>query len=104
MDRLLAYVFAGSRGGAARTRIVASVLDEGKNTHQIAKELGMDYKTIEYNLRVLSKHRFVVSGEGYGKLWEPSKNLRASEPQFRDIMAKLKVGKPTNSANLESSS
>lgn len=98
----MAYVFAGSRGGATRTRIVASVLDDGKNTHQIAKELGMDYKTIEYNLRVLSKHKFVVSGEGYGKLWHPSKNLRASEGQFRDIMGRLKVGKPPNSSEAES--
>lgn len=87
MDRLLWYVFAGSRGGATRSRIVASILAEPKNTHQIAKGLGMDYKTIEYNLRVLDKHRYVVTvTEGYGALWAPSKNLLAVLDQFRTLL------------------
>lgn len=66
-----------------------AILADGKNTHQIAKELEMDYKTIEYNLRVLSKHKYVVSGEGYGKQWQPSKNLLAARAQFEAIAARL---------------
>lgn len=90
MDRLLWYVFAGSRGGATRARIVRSILEEPKNTHQIAKELGMDYKTIEYNLRVLTKHVYVTAAtEGYGKLWQPSKNLLASKAAFLELLAKV---------------
>ena len=83
MDRLLWYVFAGSRGGATRVRIAKAIWDDPKNAHQLAKQLGLDYKTVEYNLRVLAKHVYVVGGDaGYGRLWMPSKNLRAAAGEF----------------------
>lgn len=104
MDRLLWYVFAGSRGGATRARIVASIWDTPLNTHQIAQEMAMDYKTIQYNLRVLQKHVYVTqaSPDNYGKLWQPSKNLRAAEDEFWGVAAKMNVGKPTNNSTGES--
>lgn len=90
MDRLLWYVFAGSRGGVTRTRIVRSLLDLPKNAHQVSRELGMDYKTVEYNLRVLSKHRYVVSRiEGYGKPWELSLDLLAVLDEFHQVTASV---------------
>jgi hypothetical protein len=101
VDRLLWYVFAGSRGRATRVRILNAMLEVPINAHQISQVLEMDYKTIEYNLRVLSKHKFVVAAtEGYGKLWEPSKNLLAAQDEFAAIAAgqkpPRKLGKPTN--------
>ncbi len=101
MDRLLWYVFAGSRGGATRSRIIMSLLEHPMNTNQLAKALGMDYKTIQYDLRVLQQHRYVITGEGYGKLWSPSKNLLAAEPAFWSIVAKLKLGKQANTSSEE---
>jgi len=96
------YVFAGSRGGATRARIVHAVLETPKNNHQLAKELGLDYKTVQYNLRVLDKHRYLVTvTEGYGTLWAPSKNLLAVADQFQAICADLDLGKPTNTDNPE---
>lgn len=90
MDRLLWYVFAGSRGGPTRVRLVQALLAEPQNTNQLAKHLGMDYKTIDYQLRVLGKHTYVVSrSDGYGRPWEPSKNLLAVLPEFEAIAAKL---------------
>ncbi len=86
MDRLLWYVFAGSRGGATRTRIMTSLLEAPQNTHQLSKSLGMDYKTIQYNLRVLEKHILVVGDDAdYGKTWRPSKNLLAVLDQFKQL-------------------
>lgn len=90
MDRLLWYVFAGSRGGPTRIRIMRRLLDEPRNTNQLATDLGMDYKTIDYQLRVLSKHRYVVSRvEGYGRPWEPSKNLLAALDEFEAVAKKV---------------
>lgn len=90
MDRLLWYVFAGSRGGATRVRIVQALMEEPRNTHELARHLGMDYKTIQYNLRVLDKHRYVVAGEeGYGQSWRASKNLLAVQDDFEAVAAGL---------------
>lgn len=68
MDRLLWYVFAGSRGGPTRTRIVRALLERPQNVNQLAVRLGLDYKTVEYNVRVLAKHVLVVRSveAGYG--------------------------------------
>ncbi len=87
-DRLLWYVFAGSRGGPTRIRILRALLQSPMNANQLAKTLGMDYKTIDYQLRVLSKHTYVVSRvDGYGKPWEPSKNLLAVLDEFHALAA-----------------
>lgn len=90
MDRLLWYLFAGSRGGPTRIQIMRELLDEPQNAHQLAKDLGRDYKTIEYNLRVLMKNVIVVSDDpkAYGALYHPSKNFLAALETFERIAAK----------------
>lgn len=85
MDRILWYLCFGSRGGPTRIRILKALLDEPHNTNQLARRLGLDYKTVEYNLRVLRKHNIVVQPEdspSYGALFEPSKNLLADREDF----------------------
>jgi predicted transcriptional regulator len=91
VDRLLAYVFAGTRGGPTRIRIAALLLQRPRNINAIARELGLDYKTVDYNLRVLSKNRFVVCEDphAYGALYMPSKNLLAYRDQFETLHAQL---------------
>ncbi len=94
MDRLLWYVFAGSRGGATRVRIINALLDRPHNTNELARRLDLDYKSVEYQLRVLLKHVYVVtSGPDYGRLYEPSKNLVAAFEEFQAIAAKLEGGR-----------
>ena len=90
VDRLLWYLFAGSRGGPTRIRILRALLDRPYNTHQLSKLLRLDYKTVEYNLRVLSKHVVVVADSpgSYGALYHPSKNLLAHTATFDQILAK----------------
>lgn len=92
MDRLLWFVFAGSRGGPTRARIVQALLERPRNPHQLAKLLGLDYKTVEYNLRVLTKHVLVRPPPGgvYGGLYEPSKNLLAGRAEFDRIVQALR--------------
>jgi len=46
------------------------------NAHQLAKFLGLDYKTIKYHLELLEKHGLVEKvGYGYGAVWTVSKFL-----------------------------
>ncbi len=104
MDRLLWYVFAGSRGGATRVRIVSLLLDRPHNTNELSRRLGLDYKTVEYQLRVLSKHVYVVQdGADYGRQFSPSKNLLAALSEFKSVTAKVikdpdQLGKDRNTA------
>ena len=53
--------------------------------------MGLDYKTAEYNLRVLAKNLFVVraDGDSYGVVYTPSKNLLASKEDFETICARF---------------
>lgn len=91
MDRVVWFVFAGSRGGPTRARIMSLLLARPHNTNELARSLGLDYKTVEYNLRVLAKHRLVrQEPEGaYGAPFWPSKNLEAARADFQQIAAKM---------------
>lgn len=88
MDRLLWYLFAGSRGGPTRIRIMRSLLERPHNLNQLARHLGLDYKTVEYNLRVLAKNAVVVVDQPgtYGALYFPSKNFLAHRETFDAIL------------------
>ena len=88
MDRLLWYLFAGSRGGPTRIRLMDSILAQPKNANQLARELALDYKTVEYNLRVLAKNLVVVSVPpgAYGALYFASKNFAAHRATFDQIL------------------
>ncbi len=91
MDRRLWYVIAGTRGGPTRGRILGELLRQPQNAHQLARRLGLDYKTVEYNLRVLKRHVFVVcpNPDAYGALYFPSKNLEAVRDEFERLAARL---------------
>ncbi len=65
--RLLWFVFAGSRGGLNRLRIISSLKEKPLNTNQLAKELGLDYKAIQHHIKVLEKNNLITKiGEKYG--------------------------------------
>ncbi|WP_291999691.1 winged helix-turn-helix domain-containing protein [Caldivirga sp.] len=53
------WLFINSRGAEVRFRIIEKLRERPMNINQLAKELGVDYKTIKYHLMVLGKHGFV---------------------------------------------
>nr|NIQ15804.1 ArsR family transcriptional regulator [Candidatus Dadabacteria bacterium] len=65
--RLLWFIFAGSRGGLNRLRIISALKDKPMNTNQLANELGLDYKAIQHHIKVLEKNNLISKeGEKYG--------------------------------------
>ncbi len=65
--RLLWFVFAGSRGGLNRLRIITAIKEKPQNTNQLANELGLDYKAIQHHINVLKKNNLISKeGEKYG--------------------------------------
>jgi len=65
--RLLWFLFAGSRGGLNRLKIVSILKDKPHNANQLANELSLDYKAIRHHIKVLEKNNIITkAGEKYG--------------------------------------
>ncbi len=89
--RILWYVFATSKGGPTRIRIVDLLESRPYNMHQISKELKMDYKTIQHHIRVLEENRVLTAEEKkYGTIYFPSAMFENVKDIFNEI--KNKVG------------
>ena len=92
--RLLWFVFASSRGGLNRLRIVRKIKDTPLNINQLAKEFGLDYKAIQHHIAVLEKNNLITRmGEKYGITFFISPFLEVNMETFEDIANKLDKSK-----------
>jgi len=92
--RLLWFVFAGSRGGLNRLRIISTLKDKPMNTNQLANELGLDYKAIQHHIHVLEKNNLISKeGERYGVTFFVSTFLEVNMETFDEIANKLDKSK-----------
>jgi len=88
--RLLWYLFAGSRGGENRIRIIDLLKDHPYNTNQLAEAMGIDYKAVQHHIGVLEKNNMVSrTGEKYGVLYFVSNYLEANIEAFNEIKAAI---------------
>lgn len=88
--RLLWFVFAGSRGGLNRLKIVSILKNTPLNANQLAKELGLDYKAIQHHVRVLEKNNIITKvGEKYNVTYFISNFLESNMESFNEIVGKL---------------
>lgn len=88
--RLFWYLFAGSRGGNTRLRIVTCLMERPYNRNQLAKTVGLDYKAIEHHLNVLEKNNLITrQGEKYGVVFFISPYLEAKIDAFYEIWNKI---------------
>ena len=92
--RLLWFVFAGSRGGLNRLRIISKLKETPFNTNQLAKELNLDYKAVQHHIRVLEKNNMVAKvGEKYGVAYFISTYLEVNMESLEEIEEKLDKSK-----------
>ena len=92
--RLLWFVFAASRGGLNRLKIISKLKEKPFNTNQLAKELGLDYKAIQHHIRVLEKNNMITKvGEKYGVIFFISTFLEVNIEAFEEIERKLDKSK-----------
>src|ERR671918_1957326 len=88
--RLLWYLFAGSRGGENRIRIIDLLKEQPHNINQLAEVLGVDYKSVQHHIGVLEKNNMVTKiGEKYGVLYFISNYLEANIEAFNEVMAAI---------------
>lgn len=88
--RLLWWMLAGSSGGLNRGRIILLLRVRPYNAHQIAVELGLDYKTVRHHIDVLVENNLLISrGDGYGKMFFLSPELETDFAVFERIWAEI---------------
>ncbi len=92
--RLLWFVFAGSKGGLNRIRLISTIRKTPLNANQLAKELGLDYKAIQHHLSVLGKNNLIAKvGDKYGVTYFVSTFLEVNMETFDEIVTKLEKSK-----------
>ena len=92
--RLLWFVFAASRGGLNRLKIISKLKENPLNINQLAKELGLDYKAIQHHIKVLEKNNMITKvGEKYGVTYFISTFLEVNMESFEEIERKLDKSK-----------
>jgi predicted transcriptional regulator len=92
--RLLWFVFAGSRGGVNRLKLVSIIKEKPLNANQLAKELGLDYKAILHHIGVLEKNNIITRvGEKYNVTYFVSNFLEVNMDSFNEIAEKLEKSK-----------
>ena len=89
--RLLWFLFAGSRGGDNRMKIIDLLKERPYNINQLSESLRLDYKAIQHHILVLQKNNVITKmGEKYGVLYFISNYLEANIDAFNEIRSKIK--------------
>ena len=96
--KLLLYLFTGTRGGYTRLRIIMLLTERPLNTHQLSKELELDYKAIQHHMKVLEKNNLVTKvGDKYGAIFHLSNfleiNIRALDEAIEKLERKMNYKK-----------
>lgn len=88
--RILWFLFAGSRGGENRIRIIDLIKERPQNMNQLAEAMGVDYKAAQHHIGVLEKNNMVTrTGEKYGVLYFISNYLEANIEAFNEVRSAI---------------
>ncbi len=88
--RLLWFLFAGSKGGSNRMRIIDLLLEQPYNTNQLSESLKLDYKAVQHHLSVLAKNNLIIKeGKKYGILYFISDYLESNIESYNDVKLKI---------------
>lgn len=100
--RLLWYLFAGSKGGENRIKIINLLQDTPLNINRMAEALDLDYKAVQHHVDILEKNNLVSRmGEKYGIMYFVSNYLESNMDTFREIVTKInksKIGENSNTS------
>ena len=86
------FYFASSRGAATRIKIVKLLETRPYNTHQLSKELAMDYKAIKHHLNVLENNNLIGKFDAnYGATYYPSPLFEENQNVFDEIVSRMNL-------------
>jgi predicted transcriptional regulator len=90
-NRLLWYLFAGTRGGENRIRIIELLKERPYNMNQLSEFLKLDYKAIRHHITLLEKNNIIIKmGGKYGALYFISNYMEANIDAFNDVKLKIR--------------
>ena len=91
VEKALYWILAGTMGGANRVRILKELLNRPQNTNNLSKTLNLDFKTVQYHLKVLEKNGFVTykGGGGFSRLYFLSQLVEENIETLKDIMQQM---------------
>jgi len=90
MEQALWYLFAGTRGGENRARIVRTLSERPRNANQIAEAMDVDYNTVRHHLEMLTEHDVVeTGGNDYGKLYFLTDRFERHREEFEEILEQV---------------
>ena len=92
IEKALYWILAGTMGGANRVRILRELLKRPQNTNNLSKTLDLDFKTVQYHLKVLEKNGFVTfkGGGGFSRLYFPAQIVEDNQETFQEIVEQMK--------------
>lgn len=91
VKRLLWFLFAGSKGGENRTRIIDMLIVQPRNINQLSEFLNLDYKAVQHHIAVLEKNNLVIrTGEKYGILCFISDFLENNMQSYIEVRSKIR--------------
>jgi predicted transcriptional regulator len=91
---LLFFVFASSRGGENRIKLMNTLQNSPRNANQLATDLELNYRAIQHHLAVLEKNNLITKvGEKYGATWFVSPFFEANKEAYDEIISKTQGGK-----------
>ncbi|MDE1816925.1 MAG: winged helix-turn-helix transcriptional regulator [Thaumarchaeota archaeon] len=86
---LLFFVFASSKGGENRVKLMTALKKSPRNANQLANDLGLNYRAIQHHLEVLEKNNLITKvGEKYGTTYFPSTFFEANIETYNEIVLK----------------
>jgi predicted transcriptional regulator len=90
---VLYWLLVNSLGGKNRIKILNELFQNPSNTHELSKNLDIEYKTVQYHLQVLEDNNLIESaGKKYGKTYFITDKLTENKKYFDEIKLNLKKG------------
>jgi len=88
--KLFWFMFAGTKGGMNRIKIMLHLQNNPTNTHKLSQEVGMDYKGVQHHLKVLTQNNLVTKvGSNYGGVYFPSELFEGNKAVFDEVVTRL---------------
>jgi predicted transcriptional regulator len=90
--RILWFLFASTRGGSTRAKIMSLINEMPANSNQISTNLNLNYKTVIHHLNVLIKNGLIITDdrEIYGSTYFLTPLMEQNFQLFEEIREQVR--------------
>jgi DNA-binding transcriptional ArsR family regulator len=90
--RILWFLFASTRGGFTRAKIMNLINEIPANANQISTNLNLNYKTVVHHLNVLTKNGLIITDDKgiYGSTYFLTPLMEQNFQLFNEMLEKVR--------------